>query len=178
VYLTHGWVATEQAIRELFPERVVERAKQVAAGGPGNGSSRLGRDAPAEDMELTVLVSGFGSEDKCRLYLEQLRWPDGVRCPRCDAARGISRIRKRDQFECDACGYQFSVRVGTILHDSNLPLWKWFLAVYVMETSRQAVSANQLKRMLGVSYKTAWYLCRRIRAAMRNEQSLLGIDVA
>jgi transposase-like protein len=63
--------------------------------------------------------------------------------------------------------------VGTLFHDSKLPLWKWFLAVYVMGESKKGVSANQLKRMLGVSYKTAWYLCHRIRAAMHDESAPL-----
>lgn len=110
------------------------------------------------------------------MYLEGLRWPDGVRCLRCDSPR-ISRIAKRGQFDCDNCRYQFSVTAGTILHDSHLPLWKWFLAVYTMGESKKGISANQLKRMLGVSYKTAWYLSHRIRAAMQDSapEGLLGI---
>lgn len=117
------------------------------------------------EVDLPKLIERFGSEDKCHAYLEELRWPDGVRCPRCDSDK-ISRIVKRRQFDCDGCRYQFSVRVGTLFHDSKLPLWKWFLAVYMMGESKKGISANQLKRMLGVSYKTAWYLCHRIRAAM------------
>ena len=119
-------------------------------------------------MNLVDLIEQFGSEDKCHDYLEQLRWPDGVRCPRCDSDK-ISRLKARRQFDCDGCRYQFSVRVGTLFHDSKLPLWKWFLAVYMMGESKKSVSANQLKRMLGVSYKTAWFLCHRIRAAMKDE---------
>jgi transposase-like protein len=116
-------------------------------------------------MNLTKLIERFGSEDKCHAYLEELRWPDGVKCPRCGSDK-ISRIRERRQFDCDACRYQFSVRVGTIFHDSKLPLWKWFLATYLMIESKKGMSANQLKRTLDVSYKTAWYLCHRIRSAM------------
>src|SRR5689334_1984255 len=119
-------------------------------------------------IDLCELIEQFGSEDKCRDYLEGLRWPDGVKCPRCGSDK-ISRIKKRHTFDCDACRYQFSVRAGTVFHDSHLPLWKWFLAVYVMCESKKGVSANQLKRMLGVSYKTAWYLCHRIRSAMTDE---------
>jgi transposase-like protein len=124
-------------------------------------------------MDLPQLVEKFGSEDKCHAYLEELRWPDGVECPRCQGKK-ISRIKSRRQFDCDGCRYQFSVRVETIFHDSKLPLWKWFLAVYVMGESRKGISANQLKRMLGVSYKTAWYLCHRIRSAMPQETMLDG----
>jgi len=122
----------------------------------------------AQEFDLVELIEQFGSEDKCHEYLEGLRWPQGVRCPRCDSDK-ISRIVKRRQFDCDSCRYQFSVRVGTLFHDSKLPLWKWFLAVYLMIESKKGISANQLKRTLGVSYKTAWYLCHRIRAAMLDE---------
>ena len=117
-------------------------------------------------LSLAELVDAFGDEDACLAYLEALRWPDGVRCPRCDSDK-ISRIVKRKQFDCDACRYQFSVKVGTLFHDSKLPLRKWFLAVYIICESKKGVSANQLKRMLGISYKTSWYLCHRIRAAMQ-----------
>jgi transposase-like protein len=82
---------------------------------------------------------------------------------------------KRNQYDCDACRYQFSVTAGTIFNDSHLPLWKWFLAVYLLCESRKGMSANQLKRTLGVSYKTAWYLCHRIRATMKETNPhLLG----
>jgi transposase-like protein len=124
-------------------------------------------------MDLMKLMAQFDTSDECRKDLEGLRWRDGVKCPRCQSEK-ISRIRERNQFDCDSCRYQFSVTAGTIFADSHLPLWKWFLAVYVMGESKKGVSANQLKRMLGVSYKTAWYLCHRIRAAMgEGEENLL-----
>lgn len=119
-------------------------------------------------MTLPELIDELGDEDSCRQYLEHLRWPDGVRCPRCQSDK-ISRIVKRNQFDCDSCRYQFSVRVGTIFQDSHLPLRKWFLAVFLICESRKGISANQLKRMLKVHPKTAWYLCHRIRAAMKDE---------
>jgi transposase-like protein len=118
------------------------------------------------DVNLVTLIEKFGSEDKCRAYLEALRWAGEIRCPRCDSHK-ISKIVKRNQYDCDACRYQFSVTAGTIFNDSHLPLWKWFLAVYLLCESRKGISANQMKRTLGVSYKTAWYLCHRIRATMK-----------
>lgn len=121
-----------------------------------------------EPMDLPTLMVDFGSEDRCRMALEALRWPDGLACPRC-TGQTISRIVKRAQFDCDSCRYQFSVTAGTIFHDSHLPLSKWFLATYIMAESKKGVSSNQLKRMLKVSYKTAWYLTHRIRAAMKDE---------
>jgi len=87
--------------------------------------------------------------------------------PRCGASKA-SRIAKRHQYDCDSCRYQFSVTAGTIFHDSHLPLWKWLLAVYMIAEAKKGVSANQLKRTLKVSYKTSWYLCHRIREAMKD----------
>lgn len=112
-----------------------------------------------------ALMDNFGTDDHCRNVLEELRWPNGPRCPRCESDK-LSRMYERDQFDCDGCGYQFSVMAGTIFHDTHLPLRKWFMATFLICESKKGMSANQLKRMLGVSYKTAWYLCHRIRAAM------------
>ncbi len=120
-------------------------------------------------MNLAELVDQFGSNDRCRDYLEHLRWPEGVECPKC-GSRSISRISTRKQFDCNSCRNRFSVLAGTIFQDSKLPLWKWFAAVYLMCESKKGISANQLKRMLNVkSYETAWYLCHRIRATMQDE---------
>src|SRR5436190_9686590 len=116
-------------------------------------------------MNLIKLVEQFSDEEACRKHLAELRWPDGVRCLRCESAK-INGPSKRHLYECAECGYQFSVKVGTVFNDSHLPLWKWFLATYLMCESKKGMSANQLKRTLGVSYKTAWYLCHRIRWAM------------
>src|SRR4051794_4774925 len=108
------------------------------------------------DMNVVKLIEQFGSEDNCRAALENLRWPDGIACPRCGCMT-ISRIQKRSQFDCDGCRYQFSATSGTIFHDTHLPLWKWFLATYFMVEAKKGISANQMKRTIGVSYKTAWY---------------------
>jgi transposase-like protein len=121
-----------------------------------------------EAIDLCGLIAQFGDDQHCRNYLERLRWVDGVVCPKCKGTK-ISSILKRDQYNCDneSCRYQFSVTAGTIFHDTHLPLTKWFLATYILCQSRKGMSANQMKRTLGVSYKTAWYLCHRIRAAMK-----------
>ncbi len=118
-----------------------------------------------QDMNLMKLMEQYGNEDACRDTLEKLRWHDGIQCPRC-GSKSIRNSYTRDQFDCASCGYQFSVTSGTIFHDSHLPLMKWFVAVYLMVESRKGISANQMKRTLNVSYKTAWYLCHRIRNAM------------
>lgn len=132
-------------------------------------------EATVFEMNLVKLVEHFSNEDACREYLEGLRWPSGIACPRCGVT-SISRLAKRDQLDCNACRYRFSVTTGTIFHDTHLPLWKWFLATYMMIESRKGVSANQLHRSLKVAYRTAWYLCHRIRAAMNevNPRLLAG----
>lgn len=118
-----------------------------------------------EGIDLPKLIEEYGSEAKCRAFMEAIRWPEGVECPHCHGKK-VSRIHSRSQYDCDSCRYQFSATAGTVFHDTHLPLWKWFLAVYIICESKKGVSANQLKRMLGVSYKTAWFLCHRIREAM------------
>ena len=115
--------------------------------------------------DLISVIDKYSTDEKCRRSLEQLRWPDGVVCPKCQSKK-ISRISTRNTFDCDSCRNQFSVTVGTIFNDTHLPLTKWFLATYIMVESKNGISANQLRGMLGISYKTAWYLCHRIRKAM------------
>jgi transposase-like protein len=118
-----------------------------------------------KSMNPLELMEQFPDEEKCRSTLEELRWPDGVRCPRCNAPK-VYRMNTRAQFYCETCTYQFSVTSGTIFHDTHLPLRKWLIAIYLILDSEKRFSANQMKRTVGVSYKTAWYLCHRIRAAM------------
>jgi transposase-like protein len=129
------------------------------------------------ETNLINLIERYSNEDKCRKYLEGLRWHSGIKCPRCGSKK-VSRITERNQYDCDKCRYQFSVTAGSIFHDSHLPLWKWFLAVYLMTESKKGISANQLKRSLAISYKTAWYLCHRVRKAMveaTNKPKLDGV---
>jgi transposase-like protein len=116
-------------------------------------------------VNLTTLVDRYSTDEHCREALLHLRWPDGVRCLKCKS-ENVAPVSDRKVYVCYSCRYQFSVTVGTIFHDSHLPLTKWFLVTYLMTESRKGISANQIKRMLGISYKTAWYLCHRIRKAM------------
>ncbi len=121
-------------------------------------------------MTLTDLVNLYSTDETCRILLKKLRWPFGVECIRCKS-KDVFEIESQKKFECKECGYQFSVTTQTIFHDSHLPLETWFLAVLLLCEAKKGMSALQLKRTLfGLhkgSYKTAWYLCHRIRAAMR-----------
>src|SRR5258708_10843626 len=117
-------------------------------------------------MTLIDVHEMFSSDAKCRELLKRLRWPVRPECPRCKGP-AITLETAKDLLYCKECDYQFTVTSNTIFHDSHLPLIKWFCAVYLLCESRKGMSANQIKRMLGVSYKTAWYLCHRIRQAMQ-----------
>jgi transposase-like protein len=116
-------------------------------------------------MALLEMLAKYSTDEKCREILTKLRWPEGVTCPRCKERR-VSWIQSRSQFECASCRYQFSVTTGTIFNDTHLPLEKWFAATYLLCEAKKGMSACQIQRTLGISYKTAWYLCHRIRAAM------------
>jgi transposase-like protein len=130
--------------------------------------------ANGQVMSLPRLFEKFGDEEKCRTFLEQLRWPESPECPKCGGT-SISRIETRKLFECNepSCRHQFSVTAGTVFHDSHLPLSKWFMAVYLIGESKKGISARQLQRTLDVSYKTAWYLSHRIRDAMGDDDQPL-----
>ena len=121
-------------------------------------ATRLALPAPLDDAEF---------ERACRAYLRALRWPGGVECPRCDEHSRLLWLESRSKWHCYACRYQFSVTAGTLFHSSHLPVWKWFVAVHLMLASPDSLSANELRRTIGGSYKTAWFAAHRIRAAMR-----------
>jgi transposase-like protein len=107
----------------------------------------------------------FASEEGCRQYLFQLRWPDGFRCPRCGATRAWQMGRSR--WLCGDCRYQASVTAGTLFQDSHVPLTTWFRAIWYVTSQKTGVSALGLQRVLGLgSYRTAWALLHKLRRAM------------
>jgi transposase-like protein/IS1 family transposase len=121
-------------------------------------------------MTLPDVVEHFSTDDKCRELLERLRWPNGPECPRCKTQKVVRLTTNAKLLWCAECEYQFSVTAGTIFNDSHLPLQKWFLVTLLLCEAKKGMSANQVKRTVGMSYKTAWYLCHRIRAAMKETE--------
>ena len=118
----------------------------------------------------------FTNEDAARAHLEAIRWPDGPICPHCgnsDQER-IARVEGEKQshrpglFYCNECKGQFTATVGTVFERSKIPLSKWWLAMHLMAASKKGMSAHQMHRMLGISYKSTWFLMHRIREAMRD----------
>lgn len=120
-------------------------------------------------MTLVDVINLFDTDDRCRELLVRLRWPNGPECLRCHGPV-VELTTAKQLFYCKSCDYQFTVTASTIFNDSHLPLQKWFLATLLLCEARKGMSANQIKRTLGVSYKTAWYLCHRIRAAMKETE--------
>jgi transposase-like protein len=132
-------------------------------------------------MNLFSLAKAFPTEEHALAYWMKSRWPNGVRCLACDhdkcyliETKGKTGKPAR-LFECAECKLHFSATTGTLFHDSHLPLQKWFMAITLMVEAKKGISAKQVQRHLGVSYKTAWYLCHRIRQAMQEpETQILG----
>ena len=125
-----------------------------------------------KNITLTDLLLKYGEDDKARAFLEKLRWPKGAICPRCQsdsvhkiAANPKKKIRAGLYF-CGGCRKEFTVTVGTIMESSHIPLGKWIAAMFLMCASKKAISSHQLHRMLGITYKSAWFMSHRIRHAM------------
>ncbi len=116
-------------------------------------------------IALFELLDKYNTEKKRRRLLEQLRWPNGVACPRCGSMT-VNRVESRNALDCYDCRYVFYVTSGTAMHGTHLPMNKWFAAAYFMSESKKGMSAAQTERMLGITNKTAWYLNHRIRHAV------------
>jgi transposase-like protein len=122
-----------------------------------------------EDLTLSVYEPRFTDPMVAASYLESIRWPDGPVCPHCgvqDPKHYLLKSETRKLWKCRACRKQFTVTVGTIFEGSHIPLQKWLLAFYLLCSSKKGMSAHQLHRMLGVTYKSAWFMAHRIRYAM------------
>src|SRR3984957_17303321 len=135
-------------------------------------------------MNLTEIAKSYHSEESARAFLEAQRWPDGKpACPKCGEIGRAYRLppvagkAKKDGtiayrkglWKCGACRKQFTVKVGTIFEDSHIPLSTWLKAIHLLCASKKGMSAHQLHRMLGVTYKSAWFMAHRIRYAMMQE---------
>ena len=120
-----------------------------------------------EDYPRTILEfeDRFRTEDACRAYLSQLRWPEGFRCPCC--GHGLAWPTSRQLWQCRACGHDVSVTAGTVFHRTQLPLRVWFPAIWLVTNQKSGVSALGLQRPLGLSrYETAWAILHKLRRAM------------
>lgn len=115
------------------------------------------------------------TEEQARTMLEKIRWPEGPICPKCGSVNAVKlggKAGEKGQCKCRDCRKKFTIRVGTIFEDSPIPLRDWVYAFSRMCASKKGISAHQLHRELGVTYKTAWFICHRIRHAMQQDGTL------
>src|SRR5882724_770127 len=127
-----------------------------------------------EFKNLKDLLKKFADEQVCRTHLEETRWPEGPVCPFCGYNK-IYRIEAGKRLKCanKECFKKFSVTVGTVFENSNIPLTTWFPAVYLISNHKKGISSSQLSRDLGITQKTAWFVLHRIRESLRTKKSLL-----
>ena len=127
---------------------------------------------------MDITASHFNDPDAARGYLEAKRWPDGPVCPHCGVVGEAYQLKPKAEskrpvrkgvWKCKGCRKQFTVTVGTIFSDSHIKLHKWLLAIHLLCASKKGMSAHQLHRMLGITYKSAWFMAHRIRYAMAQE---------
>ena len=123
-------------------------------------------------MTADLLNPIFTDEDAARRHFEAIRWPNGPVCPTCGEGKTVARLGGKSMgagwYHCRACRRKFTAAVGTIFHRSHIPLHKWLLAMHLMCSSKKGISAHQLFRGMGMTYKSAWFMAHRIREAMRD----------
>lgn len=123
-------------------------------------------------LSVPEFFKHYGTETQCATALEQARWPQGFRCPRCNGAVS-SRVRGRTHilFQCQACRHQTSLIAGTVMQGTKLPLTVWFLAIYLISQAKTGLSALALARHLGVSYPSAWLIQHKLMQAMAQREA-------
>lgn len=108
----------------------------------------------------------FPTDDACLDWLRGFLYPDGIHCKKCDRVTKHHRVASRRSYSCDYCGHHVHPTAGTLYHKSSTPLRLWFYATYLMASTRCGISAKQLERELGVTYKTAWRMFKQLRSLL------------
>ena len=126
---------------------------------------------------LADLYQQFPDEDAALDWLRHKLYPEKIYCPNCQQPRRFHRITTRKVYSCDYCGYQLSPTAGTIFHKSSTPLRIWLYVVFQMVQTHDEISAKQIERETGVTYKTAWRMCNEIRKRLGENHSLFSGEV-
>jgi transposase-like protein len=147
------------------------------------GDTSMGAIKFTQQMPVAQFDKLFPTDDACKQYLVSRRWPNGANCPRCGNENVYPVTNRPFHWQCTKCvpkgGYRFSVLVGTIFENTNIPMRTWFKVIYLMLTNKKGIAALQVHRMFGFgSYSTAHYMCHRIRAGLTKPEfrKLMGID--
>jgi hypothetical protein len=128
-------------------------------------------------LSMPDFISQFGSESQCEAALEKARWPDGFVCPCCGGTlHSVFKVGAHDTFQCKACRHQTSLIAGTLFQGTKLPLTVWFLAIYLISQAKTGLSSLALKRLLGVSYPTAWSIQHKLMVAMSERDADYKLD--
>lgn len=123
-------------------------------------------------MSLTELFEQYGTEKQCEQALEKARWPGGFQCEHCGGTQHSTfEAADRRYWQCSSCRHQTSLRSGTIFHGSKLPLRQWFQALFLMSQSKNNISALELKRQLGLNYRSAWRVKHKLMQVMVERES-------
>ena len=127
-------------------------------------------------ITLIEAVNRFGDDAEAEAWFVARRWPNGIECPHCDSNAITNRKSKRKtpQYHCNGCKANFTVKTGTIMHDSKLSLGKWAMAFYLFSTNLKGVSSMKLHRDLGITQKAAWHMAHRLREVWNDEMDVFA----
>lgn len=123
-------------------------------------------------MNIVTILQKYNNNDACLEHIKKVRFPQGIGCANCRKITNFTKIKSKPVYQC-SCGWQVSPLAGTIFEKSTTPLQLWFYTIFLMTATRSGISAKQLQRELGVTYKTAWRMMKQIRLLMADPNTTL-----
>ncbi len=135
------------------------------------------KKSPMTKFTLKDFYKMYPDDNACLDYLRKEWFPEVIKCKNCGREEKFYRIAKRKVYSCNNCGWQFSPAAGTIFHKSPTPLTVWFYVIYLMAQTRGGISAKQIQRETGVTYKCAWRMCKQVRSMLFEDYDKFGGDV-
>lgn len=132
------------------------------------------KKSPMTKYTLKEFQQKFANDDICLNYLRSMRYPERIDCPKCGKNSLFHHDNGKKSYTCDNCGYHLSPTAGTIFHKSPTPLTIWFYVIYLMAQTRGGISAKQIQRETGVTYKTAWRMCKQVRSMLSEDYNIFG----
>jgi transposase len=137
----------------------------------------MNKKSPMTKLTLKDFQQKFANDDICLDYIRNQKYPERIDCPKCGKNSLFHHNRGRKSYSCDHCGFQISPTAGTIFHKSPTPLTIWFYVIYLMAQTRGGISAKQIQRETGVTYKCAWRMCKQVRSMLAEKHNIFTGDV-